>query len=305
MMPCYHPVTAYWTKRSSVTGKRGITFSPALAFDVGDKFDVPCNGCTGCRLEKSRQWAMRCLHEARLHPENVFVTLTYRPEELPPGNTLVKRDFQLFMKRLRKLKGEGIRFFGCGEYGDENNRPHYHAILFNCAFSDKVRIGQSRRGEPLFYSKELEKVWPVGFNTIGAVSFDSAAYVARYCMKKIVGKGLNDDSYTVVDVKTGEIFRREPVFALMSRRPGVGTGYYEKYGHEVRNHDSVIVNGKEVKPPRFYDVMTEKADPRRMKEIKIARARKAYLMRGENVPLRRAVRETIADRRLELKERKL
>lgn len=293
-MSCYHPLTAYRSKTGALTfvRERSLTQVP---------FQVPCGQCVGCRLEKSRQWAMRCLHEAKMSSESCFVTLTYEDKFLPPGGSLSKTAFQLFMKRLRKAKGDGIRFYGCGEYGDVNMRPHYHILLFNCGFPDRKRIGENARKEPLYCSEELRTIWSFGFNVIGDVTFDSAAYVARYVMKKVTGDRASDH-YSVVD-GDGVVYDRLPEFALMSRRPGIGSEYYEKYGQEVRDHDSVVVNAREVKPPRFYDSRTERLDPEVLHRLKRKRKRLAVLNRLDNTKERLRVKEVIAERTLEQKKR--
>lgn len=294
-MSCWGPLTAYRTGTVGPSGKLGITFQRSASLN-GQGFDVPCGQCTGCRLEKSRQWAMRCLHEKRLHRENVFITLTYSTENLPPYGSLQKRDFQLFMKRLRKEKGDGIRFYACGEYGDLNKRPHYHAILFNCDFVDKTLVGRNRRGDPYFDSKQLRRIWGLGHVQLGDVSFDSAAYVARYVMKKVTGDGA-DNHYDVVDAD-GVLCRRNSEFTLMSRRPGIGTGWFERYGAETYVHDSVVVNGRLVRPPRFYDGKYELIDSERMDVIKRKRRQKALLNSDDNTSARRRVKELLLQHRL-------
>lgn len=290
-MPCYHPLTAYYSRSIGKSGKRGITFQRSLSFS-GAALRVPCGRCVGCRLEKSRQWAMRILHEKRLHKESCFVTLTYDDAHLPPFGTLVKRDLQLFIKRLRNEYGSGIRFYGCGEYGDSNKRPHYHVIIFNYSPSDKVIYKRAKRGEWLYNSDALSAIWGAGFVVIGDVSFDSAAYVARYVMKKQTGR--NASYYDVQDAN-GEVFRRLPEFALMSRRPGIGLGWYKKYGQESYQHDSVIINGRPVRPPRYYDGKYEQDNADHLKKIKVIRKRKAYLQFKENLVDRRRVREKVLE----------
>ena len=129
------------------------------------------------------------MHEAQMHENNCFITLTINPEELEKRKnkwSLDHREFQLFMKRLRKKYGE-VRFYMCGEYGEENKRPHYHACLFGVEFEDK-ELHRVRRGIPLYKSETLNKLWKLGFCTIGDVTFESAAYVARYIMKKVTGE---------------------------------------------------------------------------------------------------------------------
>lgn len=289
-MPCYHPLKGYYSREIGKSGKRGITFDRGSSFS-GVSIPIPCGQCIGCRLEKSRQWAMRCMHEKRLHLDNCFVTLTYDDEHLPKFGTLVKRDLQLFMKRLRNAMGAGVRFYACGEYGDVNRRPHYHAILFNVAFEDRVLWKRTRRGEALYTSKELARLWFNGYHTIGDVSFDSAAYVARYVMKKVTGK---PEHYEVVDGH-GEICERLPEFTVMSRRPGIGLGWYKKYGAETYSHDNCVINNKLVRPPRYYDGKFELDNSAAMEDIKRKRKRKAFLQFKENLIDRRRVRERVVE----------
>src|SRR4051794_29862641 len=107
-MPCFRPLKGYRARVTNPdTGKRSIVFNARKGFN-DLPVDLPCGQCIGCRLERSRQWAIRCSHEAKLHEENCFITLTYAPEHLPPGGTLVVKDFQDFMKRLRFEFGAGI-----------------------------------------------------------------------------------------------------------------------------------------------------------------------------------------------------
>lgn len=243
------------------------------------------------------------MHEKRMSNRNCFVTLTYGNGELPVGGTLVKRDLQLFMKRLRKANGEGIRFYGCGEYGELNQRPHYHVLLFNFDFVDKVEIGANRRGDKYFVSRELSGLWTCGHSLLGEVTFESAAYVARYIVKKVTGDGAAEH-YSCFD-SDGVVHDRLPEFTVMSRRPGVGSGYYERFGDEVRNHDDVVMSGRRVRPPRFYDTRTERVDPGRLAEVKAFRKRAAVLVRGDNTRERLRVRERVTLLKLQQKERSL
>jgi len=166
-MPCFYPIPA-WRAQTvhPSTRKRGIVFNPRDGFaDMALK--VPCGQCIGCRLERSRQWAIRCLHESGLHERNCFITLTYDDEHLPEGGTLVKQDWQLFIDRLRKRFRTKVRYFHCGEYGEQTRRPHYHAILFGHDFDDKT-LWKRNHGNPLYRSKSLERLWPHGYSSIGA-----------------------------------------------------------------------------------------------------------------------------------------
>ena len=196
-MTCYHPLLAY-----KHDGK--VVFEKPRVYAQG--FNLPCNQCIGCRLNYSRQWAIRCIHEAQMHKNNCFITLTFSPEALASRKnprSLDMREWQLFMKRVRKKYGNGIKFFHCGEYGEKNKRPHYHALLFGHDFTDK-QLWTQRSGVKLYISEELKKLWPYGFSTIGDVTFESAAYCARYVLKKVTGDAAAEH-YTYTDPETGEV----------------------------------------------------------------------------------------------------
>ena len=188
-MPCYKPLRGYRSNTKTQTGKRSIVFNPRHGF-IDQPQDVPCGQCIGCRLERSRQWAIRIVHESQMHEQSYFLTLTYNNEFLPKTGSLQKADVQLFMKRLRKKFGKGIRYYYCGEYGEKFHRPHYHLIIFGCEFPDKI-LWKIERGNRLWISEDLNKLWKKGYCSIGMVTFESAAYVARYVTKKITGKQAN------------------------------------------------------------------------------------------------------------------
>ena len=221
---------------------------------------IPCGQCAECRLKRSREWAVRCMHEASLHSHNCFLTLTYSDESLL-SPSLKYKDFQDFMKRLRKhYPNDKIGFFACGEYGETNPktnvidgglyRPHFHALLFNFNFPDRVpcrMLGQA----DLEKSVIADKLWRHGAVKIGKVEFESAAYVARYAMKKITGD-LAKAHYTLI-LDTGEVIEREPEMLHMSKRPAIGRRWFEKYGKQVYSHDAVVCRGVEMQPPRYYD----------------------------------------------------
>lgn len=294
-MPCYAPLTGFYSKEIGKSGKRGITFDRNSSFS-GVPMKLPCGQCIGCRLERSRQWAVRCMHEKMMHNASEFLTLTYEDKYMPEGGTLVKRDLQLFMKRLRKKHGSGIRFYACGEYGEQFGRPHYHVLLFGYEFSDKKFFKLNRRGEKLYTSEELRELWPVGHNSLGEVTFDSAAYVARYIVKKVTGDAAQE--YYDVLTSDGEIVSRVPEFTNMSRRPGIGAKWFEAFGRNSYVWDSVVINGREVRPPRYYDNMYELVDADRLGVLKRKRTRGALLHRSDNTPDRRRVREVVQLKRL-------
>lgn len=246
-MPCYRPIKGWRSREVSHTGRRKIVFNQSQGYKDLEVM-VPCGQCIGCKLDKSRQWAIRCVHESKTHVENCFITLTYDPEHLPDGNTLVKDDLTKFFKRLReRIKyeqpGREIRYFACGEYGEIGKRPHYHAIVFGYDFQDKEFIGGSGQNK-LYTSDMLSDLWKYGFSTVGSVSFDSAAYVARYCTKKITG------------VKAEEHYNgREPEYCVMSRRPGIGNQWFQgNYGDfERAGYRIILDNGKSIKAARYYE----------------------------------------------------
>lgn len=136
--------------------------------DIVGELSLPCGRCTGCRLERSRQWAVRCMHEASQHKKNCFITLTFDSEHCPKDMSLDYRVFQLFMKRFRKrVHPLSIRFYMCGEYGELFGRPHYHALIFGYDFPDKAYYAKSGAGEDIYISRVLSDLWPFGLATIG------------------------------------------------------------------------------------------------------------------------------------------
>lgn len=243
--------------------------------------EIPCGRCIGCRLERSRQWAMRCVLESKSWETNCFVTLTYSKAE----RSLNKEDFVLFMKRLRKAYGNGIRFFHCGEYGEKTERPHHHACLFNLDFEDK-KLWSIKGGNKLHTSEKLNSIWSHGYCVIGEVNFESAAYVARYIMKKITG-----------DQAEEHYQGRLPEYITMSRRPGIGKAWYDQFKQDVISKDAIVLReGMILRPPRYYDNILEKLDIKKMEEIK--KQRKQKINKKDNSPERLAVKERNKKRQL-------
>lgn len=279
-MPCYFPRTGYRSKKVNESGKRSIVFNPRDGF-MDMVVTVPCGQCIGCRLEKSRQWAIRISHEASLYDDNCFLTLTYDNENLPANGSLVKKHFTLFIKRLRrKYKDKKIRYFMCGEYGDKLGRPHYHVILFNHDFKDKEYLS-GKNPQTLYTSEELSRMWSDaktnrsrGFCTIGNVTFESAGYVARYCTKKVTGRN-KADHYQQINEVDGEIVYKVPEYAQMSRKPAIGKEWFDKYYLDIYRHDVMNVRCREMRPPKFYDKEFEKLDPKRFAILKKQRLDKA------------------------------
>lgn len=297
-MPCYSPLKGYKSKHRNESGKRSLVFNSKDGF-IDMPISVPCGQCIGCRLEYSRQWAMRCMHEASLHEDNSFITLTYDDKFLPPNGSLRKADFQKFMKRLRARNGGNIRFFHAGEYGRRNHRPHYHALLFGFDFSDKIHW-TNRNEIPVWRSDFLEQVWPFGQTEIGSVTFESAAYVARYMVSKFKGDADDVEIHYAVPGEGGEIIgQMEPEYATMSRRPGIGKKWFDEYKEEVFLSDSIIVRGQEMKPPKYYDGQYELTNPQDWKAVKGARKRARNLQ--DETDERLEVRQTVARARINLR----
>ena len=318
-MTCYHPRKAWRSRTTNANGKRSIVFNETDGYsDL--TITIPCQQCIGCRLEKSRQWAIRCTHEAQLNELNAYITLTYNQEHLPVDQSINLRHFQLFMKRLRKKAEVPIRFFHCGEYGDENKRPHYHAIIFGFDFEDKTAWSKNQRGDIIYRSKLLEKTWGLGFSTTGDVTFESAAYVARYIMKKMTGPGAANHykrPYQHIDPYTGEIhnvvFDMTPEYTTMSRRPGIGSGWLKAFPKDTYPSDEIIMRGKKMRPPVFYDREYGKeqdwaADPlevgpfltkeRKLKRLRAKRRKKAEGHEIDQTPDRLNTREKVQQTRL-------
>lgn len=322
-MPCYHPLKAFQIGVNRVTGNKimkvcsydcdGVFqldpdgswygFSkdvpPFRPFrKVVDFVQVGCGQCIGCRMERSRQWANRLLMELEYHDSAYFVTLTYDDDHIPLSTypdpdtgealfamTLMKRDVQLFMKRLRKtFSGDYIRFFASGEYGPSTLRPHYHLIIFGLHLPDLVLSGRSPLGDPYYSSEALQRVWstpvrdrlndptsrptPTGFITIAPVTWESCAYTARYIMKKLNGK--EADYY--------KHFNIEPPFCLMSRRPGIARQWYEDHP-DCMEYEYITIStpkgGKKFRPPRYFEKMFEVDHPEESAKIKAIRQRMA------------------------------
>lgn len=242
-MPCLSPVHGYQARLG------GFTTSKTQAFE--DKpMQVPCGSCLDCRMEHARQWAVRCMHEASCHERNCFVTLTYDNENLPANMSVNVRVWQLFAKKLRKRLGR-FRFFHCGEYGDLRNRPHYHALIFGQDFGDKKFWKMSKSGEPLYTSKMLSDTWGLGFCSVGSVSFQSARYVASYVNKKIKTSG--KFSRVNYDYRSQKYLEVENEYGTMSRGEGIGAKWCDRWGDDTYPRDELIIDGKAIKPPRYYD----------------------------------------------------
>jgi len=317
-MPCHYPLTAYRGRTiNPETGKRPLAFSTRDGYH-DTQLKIACGQCRGCRRSHAREWATRCVHEASQYKNNCFITLTFNEKYLNSTGTLVKEDFQLFMKRLRKqfvpknphkkgtadhdkwIKEHGIRYYHCGEYGTIHGRPHHHACLFNHNFTDKV-LWKETNGIRLFRSPTLESLWsdPItgdsyGYSTIGDVTYDSAAYVAGYIDKKISG------------IKAPDHYQgRQPEYSTMSRRPAIGKGWLEKYSQDlIQSQGLILPGGYKHKVPKYYDKHLELTNPEEYANMKALR-----IMKTRDNPdgdqRRLHVRQMVEDGKYSLKKKTL
>lgn len=331
-MACSYPITAYRAKVPNANGKRPVVFNTVDGY-ADRPLLIPCQQCIRCRLTKARQWAIRCVHEASLHTHNAYLTLTYDDHTLPQRGELRKEDFQKFMKRLRKQYDEKLRYFHCGEYGDENFRPHYHAIIFNLRIDDLVQTGYSK-GYPIYQSATITEIWKKGLVFIGEVNYQTAGYVARYAMKKVRHNKSQEiyftdedgtnytkeefNRYSRVDPITGEVYCVPKEYVTMSRgrRPDGGIGYrwYKKYKDETYRDDYLVNEGMQVQVPKYYDDIykmdslafdslgNEISD---LDDTKAKRRAKAAQNAEDNTPGRLLAKEKCAEAKLKLKERSL
>lgn len=243
-MPCFHPMRA----RQEHEGCRVRIMCP----EGQENMHLPCGKCLGCRKRKAREWALRCVHEAAVHEQKCFVTLTYAPEHYPPNGFLQPADLRNFLKRLRiaatrgthpNLIGNRVRFFAVGEYGDRTARAHYHALLFGVDFADLVEIPRAKGKPPLYNSATLRSIWGLGNVSTAPFTARTAAYAAQYAMKKITPKewNIHDD--------LGEVAPQP--FVRTSRNPGLGFWWLWRYGNDAR-HGLLHNDGSPFSLPRYY-----------------------------------------------------
>lgn len=295
-MGCDFPAKGYRSPEfNPATGKRLLTFNPLKSIDSTNPIDIPCGRCMGCRLDRSQQWAVRCMHEAQMHEQNSYLTLTFSDEHLPINYSVDPRDMQLFMKRLRKsVHPKTIRFFLGAEYGDQYLRPHYHLIIFGHDFSDKIKFKKNKQGQWLYTSSSLEKLWPYGHATLGDVTFESAAYVARYCTKKVGGEAA-DTHYLRTHPLHGFICRVRPEFSLMSRMPGIGQSWFDKFKSDLFPSDQCVIDGRVIAVPRFY---LKQLDEKEATAIKRRRRAKALVYKPHKTNRRRHDRIIVRQARM-------
>ena len=247
----------------------------------GEAFYVPCGKCIGCRLDYSKQWGARIIHEHLMtySPEtrlttSSFLTLTYNNEHLPNNGNLQLDHITKFLKRLRKNISP-YKYFQCGEYGSNTGRAHHHAAILGINFlADRKKHSKSGTHQ-LYSSKTLDELWGKGNCLIGDITFESASYIARYVTKALPSNmpqtTRRKPTSTWAELSRDESSTREPEYATMSRRPGLGKSYFTKYQHEMYPRDQIVVAGRIMRPPRYYDYLLEKTNPELYEEVKLKR----------------------------------
>lgn len=352
-MPCYHPITAWRTKRVChlKTGKPVIFFNKkhvwrfvsdrrSMKFYRPEKLKLSCGRCVGCRLEKSRQKAVRAVHEAMSFGDNnCFITLTYRPERVPADGSLVKSHWQDFMKRFRKrfvptapkglsqserkefFRKNSIRFLMCGEYGENFGRPHFHACIFNFDFPDKKYFATSPSGCPLYRSDILESLWidPSGCDlppiktTHDPEGLNSPQHPKSFGFSSIGEMNFQTAAYVgryIMKKVTGDNAEgwyngRTPEFTLASLKPGIGRHFVDGHIESIYPDDFVVIKGGfKCKPPRYYDKVLELYDVELHGKVVDKRKRRAE-DNPDNKPDRLIVREKVKRSQIEKLRRKL
>lgn len=262
---CTTPLQAWRDRKVGKNGKRGIVFKKNEGFS-DQELEIGCGQCIECRMERSRVWAVRCCNEAQWNEEegrpSCFLTLTYNDDNLPfvksktkKGEyyqTLVKRDIQLFLKRIRRKTEADIRYFIAGEYGGQFGRPHYHALLFGWKPSDEVLCDVSGSGHPVYSSDLLDERWTHGNVYSQQMCFETAFYTASYALKKLVGSGEYFKKKFGVESAEEYYDGVQPEFNLVSKNPAIGLRYYEKYRTDIYPQDKLRINGLTIIPPRYY-----------------------------------------------------
>lgn len=325
-MACNNPLKAYGRLRDDDSGLYDLHFvNEFITSQIEYKgkiyhtqLELPCGQCMACRLKYSQEWAVRCMLESGLYKDNYFITLTYNDLYVPRSSyqrlddytgevvteeslSLRYSDVQLFLKRLRtnlhrKYGHQGVRFYGCCEYGSTTSRPHYHIIMFNCPLPDLEVVSSNFRGDCYYRSEFVEDCWsildkesgirvPLGFVTIGDVTYDSCAYTARYMTKK--HKGLDKHYYSLRNI--------EPERSFMSLKPGIARTYFDENSEKIYKYDQIIITGadgiaKKVRPPRYYDNLYDIFSPedmQRVKEVRIVSGRNSRRQIEERTSLSR------------------
>lgn len=251
-MPCTRPILAY----RSPGGEIHSVTNRGQYVDIGyDLVTWGCGYCPDCKAAKARDWGIRIAHECQMHSQNSYVTLTYNDESLPHDKGLLPNDITKFFKSLRNW-GHSFRYFQCGEYGSQFLRPHHHIIFMGISFNFDRSLVRVRNKRPIFNSPTLSMAWPYGNHEIEEVNYAAGCYVAQYTAKKLTNQPL--DRWDA----NGETWTVEPAYTTMSRRPPLGTSWFEKYWEDVYPHDFCkLEDDRTSRPPPYYDKLYAKMDP--------------------------------------------
>jgi len=236
------------------------------------------------------------------HENNCFITLTYNEKHLPNDYSLNHTHVQKFFKKLRKeldkINHPKIKYFMCGEYGDETWRPHYHIMLFGYDFPDKQQVQSLQVDQPYYISPFLQKLWDKGNHTITNASWETAAYVARYVTKKVTGDKAEDHyNRLIIDFNevTGEMnyfneVNLKPEYAAMSRGrkkgQAIGAAWYDKYKKDCFPSNYLIKDGRKIPVPKYYQKLLEREDTIMLDQVKQASKIRAIQLEQENTPYR-------------------
>ena len=308
-MACYHPRRVALDRDGSVIWKSRSWTDPNRSRWV----NIPCGKCLGCDRAVQRDWSLRIYHEVSFRiadwrdsetgvttrlPEACVVTLTYDDDHLPLAGALDHRDYQRFMKRLRRHRDREaarrrlpppseVKYFMCGEYGPKTRRPHFHAVLLGIVFDDCYSILSNGRSQRCSYT--LDRLWSappmrdpesppsrIGVATVDSFSFGGAMYVTGYVAKKAVDKLLGPVR-DQVDPATGECREVpiQPEYRKMSRGEGLGSRWIAGHPplrlpprfHEVYSEDCVTVGQWTFRPPRHYDRLLRRYRPDLLGEV--------------------------------------
>lgn len=298
-MTCYHPIPA----RQGAAGEK-VDLWPQLGTE---NLMIPCGTCLGCKSTHANAWAHRCEHEASMYTDNIFLTLTYDDDNLPDGGHLCPRHLQLFIKRLRQTAARAkptikhdpthpIRYFACGEYGDQFGRPHYHSIIFGLTFTDAYKVG-ARHGHILYASPTLSALWPHGDSKFGTATTAAANYIAQYTLKKQRRRRYdyeNEEGYADIN---GEWHPKPDPFSRMSTHPAIGTEWLKKFQTDL-SQGYLHNNGRKFKIPRAYLKKLRDINPFLLEEIQ----HRAWLHNKNRTPQNLAAAEAIHKRYKQLTE---
>lgn len=227
--------------------------------------EVPCGHCPECQKSYYTNWATRGSRELLRWPCSLFITLTYDDDHLPQNRSLDKAELQKFIKRVKRhfnsTAQNPIRQIYCGEYGTKNGRPHYHTILFNTDFDDKIPYRTTDQGHQVFTSKTLTHLWSNGFVEFGFATTATVSYLFKYILKKKSRKEKQLPHSTTIDGITYDV---DHEFIEASRNPGIGA--------HMRDSDSIkkgylSVNGVRKTLPKYYLEHLRKTNPKVYDEI--------------------------------------